>query len=40
MISDIKEIFSMLQDLYKSNIENNNIKFNNCIADIFERTRR
>lgn len=40
MISDIKELISMIFNLYKSNMDKKYDEFNDCIADIFEKTKR
>lgn len=39
MISDIKDILSMLHDLYKSNMDKKYKEFNDCITEIFEKTK-
>lgn len=40
MIGDIKDVISMLYDLYKSNMEKKYNDFNYYITEIFEKTRR
>lgn len=40
MIGEIKEIFSLLFDLYKSNMDKEYKKFNEHITNVFERVRK
>ena len=39
MVSDIKEVLSMLYDLYKSNMDKKYNEFNDYITDIFDKTK-
>lgn len=39
MISEIKDIFSMLYNLYKSNMDKQYKEFNDYITEIFEKTK-